>query len=78
MQISQAVLSSRLRRLHVELTNSELSAEAELELKDAVRSVEHGMGGAALKDSFELDSPIHEGKEFSALEQAIIVLGSWF
>ena len=69
---------SRLCRLHVELTNSELSAEAELELKDAVRSVERGMGGAALKDSFELESLFHKGKEFSALEQAIIVLGSWF
>ena len=69
---------SHLRRFHVELTNSELSSEAELEFKDAVRSVERGMGGAALKGSFELESLFRKGKEYSALEQAIIVLGSWF
>ena len=67
---------SHLRRLHVELTNSELSAEAELELKDAVRSVERGMGVAALTDSFELESifPQRQGVQCAGTSHH----SSWF
>ena len=69
---------SRLRRVHVERTHSELSVEAELALKDAVRSVERGMGGAALKDSFELESLFHDSERVGTLARAIVVIGAWF
>ena len=69
---------SRLRRAHVEVTHAALSAEAEVAMKDAIRSVERGIGGTPLKDSFQLENLIVGRVKFGESEQAMVVVGSWF
>ena len=69
---------SRLRRAHVEATRTALSAEAELAMKDAIRSIERGIGGTPLKDSIQLENLFVGRVKCGECERAIVVVGSWF
>ncbi|CAE7206489.1 unnamed protein product [Symbiodinium natans] len=60
-------------------TGSPVPADVELAVRDALRSIERGLGGPALKDSFKLEDirlPLQMLDEKQ--KSAIVAVGSWF
>ena len=61
------------RRAHAETMRAALSAEAELAMRDAIRSVERGIGGTPLKNSFQIGNLFLGTGKFGECEKAIVV-----
>ena len=78
---SSAQYFSRARKEHIRVTGMPTPAAVELAIRDAVRSIERGMGANAAKDAFRLDALdfdfASKGSSFS-LAHGMVVLGSWF
>ena len=78
---SSAQYFSRARREHVRVTGMPTPAAVELAIRDAIRSIERGMGANAAKDAFRLDALdfdfTSKGASFS-MAHGMVVLGSWF
>lgn len=64
------------------LLHGEVPAEVKLAIRDAVRSVERGLGGPSLKDSFPLTClrPLFTAPDFKDFAQHyfMVILGAWF
>ena len=74
---------ARARREHVLQMQVELPPEVLLEMRDALRSIERGIGGPALKDAFRFEDlrlPKPSDNVPAAKRQAVsvVVLGCWF
>ena len=78
---SSAQYFSRARKEHIRVTGMPAPAAVELAIRDAIRSIERGMGANAAKDAFRLDALdfdfTSKGASFS-LAHGMVVLGSWF
>ncbi|CAE7156089.1 unnamed protein product, partial [Symbiodinium necroappetens] len=78
---SSAQYFSRARKEHIRVTGMPAPAAVELAIRDAIRSIERGMGANAAKDAFRLDvldfDLTSKGASFS-LAHGMVVLGSWF
>ncbi|CAE7533633.1 unnamed protein product [Symbiodinium sp. CCMP2592] len=78
---SSAQYFSRARKEHIHVTGQAVPPPVELAIRDAIRSIERGMGTNSPKDAFRLDSLdicidlLEEGLRF---HHAMVVLGSWF
>ena len=53
---SSAQYFSRARKEHVQVTGMPVPAPVEIAIRDAIRSIERGMGNNAPKDAFRLDA----------------------
>ena len=78
---SSAQYFSRARKEHIRVTGMPAPAAVELAIRDAIRSIDQGMGANAAKDAFRLDALdfdfTSKGASFS-LAHGMVVLGSWF
>ena len=78
---STKVYFSAATRQHT-LLHGEVPAEVKLAIRDAVRSVERGLGGPSLKDSFPLTClrPLFFAPDFTDFAQHffMVILGAWF
>ena len=70
---------SRARRQHVAQCGEAVPADVDLAIRDAVRSIERGIGGPALKDGFRFEQVTLSLDSKSATKKAaIFTLGVWF
>ena len=70
---------SRARREHIVSTCLQVPPEVELSMKDAVRSLERGLGGPALKEAFRReDIKLAVKSRDECGVAALIALGIWF
>ncbi|CAJ1362729.1 unnamed protein product [Effrenium voratum] len=70
---------SRVRRQHVAQCGEAAPADVDLAIRDAVRSIERGIGGPALEDGFRFEQVTLSLDSKSATKKAaIFTLGVWF
>ena len=74
---------ARARREHVLQMKTEVPPEVLLRMRDAIRAIERGIGGPALKDAFRMEDlvlPLPSLEVSAARRQAVslVVLGCWF
>ncbi|CAE7617410.1 unnamed protein product [Symbiodinium sp. CCMP2456] len=76
---SSAQYFSRARKEHIKVTGMPVPATVEMAIRDAIRSIERGMGATAVKDAFRLDALDIEGvPKHTAFAHGMVVLGTWF